>query len=120
MGVTIEGDKEVIQQLTSAAETLVKALPGAMLRSVSIVEDTAKARAPVQTGALRDSITSDAEGTATHVTVEIGPRVDYADDVEFGGLRRAANPFMRSAGDETEDQVIDALVAELNRALGDL
>ena len=120
MGVTIEGDKEVIQQLTSAAETLVKALPGAMLRSVSIVEDTAKDRAPVRTGALRDSIISDGEGTSTEVTVEVGPTVDYADDVEFGGLRRAANPYLRSAADETEDQVIDALVAELNKVMENL
>ena len=87
---------------------------------MSIVESSAKEKAPVKTGALRDSIISDVEQTAAEVTVEVGPTVDYADDVEFGGVRRAAKPFLRSAIDETEETVIEALVNELNGVLENL
>ena len=122
MGISIEGDKELKRLLTDIAEKIVpNALPEIALRSVSLIETSAKERAPVQTGALRDSIITEViESSRYSVTLEVGPTVDYADDVEFGGIRRAAQPYLRPAADENEEAVVEALVDELNQLLEDL
>lgn len=54
----------------------------------------ARGRAPVVTGALRESIVSDEEG--------FGATVDYAPFVEFGTYKDPPQPFVFPAGDEAE------------------
>ena len=117
MGVTIDGVKEVEAQLKEAVTLLAARLPDAILESAEKVRESAKEKAPVITGALRDSIISEVETNGSEITVEVGPTVDYADDVEFGGLRRRAKPYLRPAIDETEELVIEALVNEMNAIL---
>lgn len=53
--------------------------------------DAAQARAPVDTGRLRDSIRVDAEGSAARVVTDC----EYAAAVELGTSKRAPRPFMR-------------------------
>lgn len=53
--------------------------------------DGAKARAPVDTGRLRDSIRVEAEGSVARVIADC----EYAGAVEFGTSRNAPQPFMR-------------------------
>ena len=50
----------------------------------------AKARAPVQTGALRDSISVEIDGLTARVFTDC----PYAAAVEFGTSKRAPRPFM--------------------------
>ena len=120
MGVQILGDKETQRQLREVAEQILKDLPDALLESASPIKNAAKEKAPVITGALRDSIIAEVETTPTEVIVEIGAVVDYADDVEFGGLRRTAQPFLRNATDENEAAVLDTLVNALNKVIDDI
>ena len=122
MGISIQGDHELKRLLRDIAENIVPmALPEISLRSVSLIEASAKQKAPVRTGALRDSIITEViESSRSSVTLEVGPTVDYADDVEFGGIRRAAQPYLRPAVDENEEAVVEALVDELNQLLEDL
>ena len=120
MGVSVEGIREVTKQLEEFANQVTKQLPQIVEKSVSPLKDSAKEKAPVITGALRDSIVIDVEVTPEGVTVEVGPTVDYGDDVEFGGLRRPAKPYLRSAADETENLVVDSLVDALDKVLKDL
>ena len=110
------------EYIRDIAENIVpNALPEISLRSVSLVEASAKERVPVLTGALRDSIITEVtESSRSSVTLEVGPTVDYADDVEFGGIRRAAQPYLRPAADENEEAVVEALAQELNQLLEDL
>ena len=51
----------------------------------------AKARAPVDTGELRNSISAQADG----LTARVAADCPYAAAVEFGTSRRAPQPFMR-------------------------
>lgn len=53
--------------------------------------DAAKARAPVDTGRLRDSIRVEVEGSAARVIADC----PYAAAVEFGTPTRSPQPFMR-------------------------
>jgi HK97 gp10 family phage protein len=73
-----------------------------------IVETYAKILAPVDTGFLRNSITVD-EVTPTQAI--IAPHTDYAEHVEFGTVRMAAQPYMRPALDEHESEIIAAVEA---------
>lgn len=51
----------------------------------------AKARAPVDTGRLRDSIRTESDGLTARVVTDC----EYAFAVEFGTARSAPQPFMR-------------------------
>ena len=73
-----------------------------------IVETYAKLTAPVDTGFLRNSILVD---SATDTEAIIAPHTDYAEHVEFGTERQAAQPYMRPAIDEHEAEILDAVRA---------
>lgn len=71
-----------------------------------IVETYAKVLAPVDTGALRNSIMVD---EVTPDRAIIGPHVEYAEHVEFGTTRMAAQPYLRPALDEHEHEIVAAI-----------
>jgi HK97 gp10 family phage protein len=57
----------------------------------------ARRLAPVETGALRDSIVSAVEGHGTEVAAIVAANIEYAHFVEFGTGRQAPQPFLRRA-----------------------
>jgi HK97 gp10 family phage protein len=117
----IEGVKSVSEGLDRLRQGISAAVVPATLQAAEAFQKAMQQRAPVRTGRLRDSILSEiTDQTANRVEVEIGPTVDYADDVEFGGFRRMGNPFMRSAIDENEDAVVDAIAQKLQDLLDGL
>lgn len=71
-----------------------------------IVETYAKIACPVDTGFLRNSITVD---EVTPMEAIIAPHTDYAEHVEFGTSRMAAQPYMRPAIDEHENEIVQAV-----------
>ena len=76
-------------------------------------QEQAKQNAPVDTGALRNSISAEVDGLTGFVFTGL----DYAGYVEFGTYKMAANPFMRraaEAGQRELDRVTDVIV----RAIG--
>ena len=75
------------------------------------VEATAKTFAPVDTGALRNSIGHDLTGDGRYgrIEAEIGPTVDYAPYVEWGTSRNAPQAFMGPALDRHTPDFITAL-----------
>lgn len=119
MKLKVSGDKELILAIRQIASDIDKELSSITLNSVQPIVDAARAKAPVQTGNLRDSISAEVvEQGPMRVTVEVGPSAEYADDVEFGGLHRAAKPFLRPAIDESQEKVVAILVTELNKVVG--
>ena len=71
-----------------------------------VVETHAKLICPVDTGYLRNSIQVD---SVTETEATIAPHTDYAEPVEFGTERQAAQPYMRPAIDEHESEILDAV-----------
>lgn len=71
-----------------------------------IVEMYAKVAAPVDTGTLRNSIMVD---EVTPERAIIVPHTDYAEHVEFGTSRMAAQPYLRPAVDEHEREIVAAI-----------
>lgn len=66
----------------------------------------AKSKAPVDTGALRNSIGMESLGLAK---VEVGPTVHYAPYQEYGTSRMPAQPYMHPAVNEVEPVLAKAL-----------
>ena len=62
------------------------------------IEADAKSLAPVDTGMLRNSISTTIG--AGGLSAEIGPTASYAAHVEFGTRRMRPQPFMRPAADQ--------------------
>lgn len=75
-----------------------------------IVETHAKVYCPVDTGTLRTSIMVD---EVTPEMAVIGPHTEYAEHVEFGTSRMAAQPYMRPALDQHEAEIIGAVEATI-------
>lgn len=59
----------------------------------------AQALAPVDTGALRSSITYKTQEVGSRIVGEVGPTVDYGVYVEMGTSRMGPQPYMRPAFD---------------------
>lgn len=74
-------------------------------RSAILLMDTAKSIVPVDTGRLRDSIDYQVTEDAQQITWIISPHTEYAEFVELGTYRQAAQPYMRPAWDENQAQV---------------
>lgn len=102
----------------------------AVQESCELVQTLAQGYAPVDTGALRDSITIDppVEGDAS-VTGTVSPHVFYASYLEYGTGKRgdpsapyahvetwpgiAARPYMRPALDESRGKIKDIFLRQL-------
>lgn len=57
----------------------------------------AKAHAPVDTGALRDSIQYELAGSGPDVSARVGSDLPYAAHVELGTSTQAPQPYLRPA-----------------------
>ncbi len=137
-----------IQELASVEDYLANILPhirrGALKRGVAaackVVRDAAKARCPVSSGTLRDSLSYVVREYDESIVGVVGVRrgatavVDgktrdanqYGHLVEFGHVvknfsgdteRIEANPFLRSAADETQLEQEAAILVSLSRDL---
>lgn len=69
------------------------------------IEASAKAAAPVDTGHLKNSISTDVDG----LTAEIGPTASYAMYQEYGTSRMRPQPFMGPAVDANEGKFVQAM-----------
>lgn len=99
---------DTLTQATHITSDLARLVAGAG----AMLEAEGKKRCPVDTGALRASIshdsalTGDGTGEAT-----AGPELFYGKFVEFGTRRQTPQPFMQPAG----ETVLDWTVQQVNR-----
>lgn len=97
--------------IDNAAKSVGDTGSAVVRKTAADIEATAKAFAPVDTGALRNSIGHDVEGGAGSRVIEalIGPTVEYGPYVEFGTSRMAPRAFMGPALDRHTPDFIAAL-----------
>jgi HK97 gp10 family phage protein len=87
----------------------------AVVRKASFdVEGQAKGRAPVDTGALKNSISTEFEDGG--LTGIIAPHVEYAAYVEYGTKRMSAQPYMTPAA----ESVAPAFIAAMKQMLQEI
>lgn len=87
----------------NAIKKVKEALAEGLIDSALELEKKVKDNAPVDSGKLRKSI--DVEIT-DKFEVRVGTDVKYADDVEFGTINQAANPFFRTAVRENKKNML--------------
>jgi HK97 gp10 family phage protein len=107
------------------------AVLASMIDSCALLQQAAKDKCPVDTGALRDSIGVTITQTGKTVVGSVAPTMDYASYVEYGTGRRGspapyphvetwpgqvAQPYMRPAFDESQDAVKELFRGQLAQA----
>lgn len=104
----------------------VKIKPGvraSVVAALSLIQQTAQLHCPVETGALRDSITTESHDSGSTVVGSVSPHMPYADYVEYGTGQKGdptapyahveswpgmvAQPYVRPALDESKGAILD-------------
>lgn len=111
MSVNTSGLLELAVDLDTAGDQVRPRMSRAIRKTAHDIERTAKRICPVDTGNLRNSISTSISGGAATITAEIGPTADYAGYVEEGTSRQAPQPYMRPAFDAEVPQLLAALRA---------
>lgn len=103
--------REVARTLDSSERESRGKAKAAVKKGTLSIERGAKVRAPVDTGFLMNSTTSDITGTGINDPIigETGPEADYGIHVELGTHRMAPQPFLGPAFDEVEPSFIAAM-----------
>jgi HK97 gp10 family phage protein len=85
----------------------------ALRKAAHDIESDAKLLAPVDTGALKNSIstTITGDGRGWSMTAEIGPTVDYGIHQEYGTSTQSGTPFMGPAFDRRIPAFTEAMYA---------
>ena len=118
---TVEGASALVKDLQAMEDAAADALMAAAKAGGKIALDDAKRNCPVDTGALKQSLhLTEGKATSTKATVQVDydKSLKYGTHVELGSRNRPANPFLRNAVDENQNQINEAITAELSRAVG--
>lgn len=98
--------------LGTAGATVAVRAGAAMGKALGDISAGAKNRAPVDTGALKNSISTEMQRKGGTLRGEVGPTVHYGHYVELGTSQNRAQPYLRPA--------TDAVIPGYEAALGQL
>lgn len=112
--MSIKWDDSQIRALTAsldnAGDGVGDKARAAVHKAAADIEQQAKARAPVDTGHLRSSISTTLTDSKHHSSAEVGPTAHYGRYVEQGTSRpMAAQPYMVPALDAVEPGFVAAM-----------
>lgn len=93
-----DNSEEILQELAEKVEESLEELGESLTEEV-------KARTPVRTGALRDSMTYNIQGDA----VEIGSPLDYAKYVEEGTSKQKAEHMVRDTMQDNTSEILQTI-----------
>jgi len=105
-------DSKVRKMLKEMTPAIRKAIERFLIKAGAVIKSSAKANAPVKTGRLRDSISSNVDKVRNEVI--IGPNVEYGVYQEFGTKYMKAQPYMRPALEDNVDNIRDIFIREID------
>lgn len=121
MSLTLDVSQAVaLASRFESASGRIGALAASVLRKTAFdIEADARALAPVDTGALRGSISTSfaGDGRSGSMTAEIGPTVDYGIWQEYGTSVMAAQPYMTPAFDRRIGPYSAAMATVIEQAI---
>lgn len=85
--------------------------------NVPKIKDRAKDLCPVDSGALRGSITDKYQDELLYHSGEVYTDKDYAHIIEFGTRYRAPQPYMYPAYKEYEEFIMQYLIESINKSI---
>ncbi len=118
---TVEGASAIVKDLKAMEDAAAAALMKAAKAGGQIALEQAKRNCPVDTGVLKQSLhLTEGKGTKIKATVQVDydKSLKYGTHVELGSRNRPANPFMRNAVDDNQNQINEAITSELSKAVG--
>lgn len=97
--------------LTGAGARAGVLCAAALRRTAFAIQADAQAAAPVDTGALRSSISTTITGSGSYgaMTAEIGPTVEYGIYQELGTSTQPGQPYLGPAFDRQVDGLVAAI-----------
>jgi len=109
--------KDLKQMEDAASSVLMKGAEA----GGKIALDDARRNCPEDTGALKKSLKL-VKGKATPkkatVQVDYDKALKYGTHVELGARGRPANPFLRNAVDDNQEEINEAIVRTISKAVG--
>lgn len=111
MTIELTGDKALLASFDADMRIVASEARKAVGVAAAGCERDAKTFAPVDTGTLRNSISTSLSGNATFSRAEIGPTVNYGQFVEEGTSRMAPQAFVGPAFDRNTPPFISAMEA---------
>lgn len=118
MRIDVSGINALARDLTAAGPKAFVPAARVTEKAARDIERDAKAFAPVDTGNLRSSISTDVTVTGRSVLAEIGPTASYGEYVELGTSRMAPHAYLGPAFDRYAGSWADALDEVARAALG--
>ena len=109
----IEGIGKVKAALDRKHTQIVVATTKGLREAGELLKGEIQARAPVRTGALRESV----RVIETQNGCAVGPEKFYARFLEFGTSRMSARPFIRPAFEENKEKLMETIAKAAKGAL---
>lgn len=116
--LTLTGLEDLLARMQADPRAIDNALTQGMRLAGFLVEGRAKELAPVRTGTLRRSITSDVQQLGNRVVAVVGTNVRYAPYVELGTRRKVARPYLKPALAQKAAQALAIIKQKVEAALG--
>lgn len=104
--ISVKGVEETIRNLDLTNKKIAKEVQEQVGKSALNVQYEAKRRCPVDTGALRRSITVEFIGK---MSARVGPHMPYAPFVELGTRKMRAKPFLTPAFEQERPKFLAEL-----------
>lgn len=114
----IEGGRELADKFQKIGRDIENEIEQALLIGALRVERDAKINAPVDTGRLRNSVSSRLIDTDTGPVAEVGTNVTYAAAVEYGTSKAVAKPFLFPAYNNNKSKILKELAKAFRRGVG--
>ena len=119
--VAVEGASAIAKDLKAMEDAAASVLMAGAEAGGKIALADATRNCPEDTGALKQSLRLEKDkATPKKATVRVDyyKSIKYGTFVELGARGRPANPFLRNAVDDNINQINEAIVDEIARAVG--
>ena len=115
MEIHVEGLPELREKLNRLDDGMKRHVQGAMRFEAEVMKNTARARCPVRTGRLRDSIFAKVENWI----IKLGAMAPYAVYQEFGTRYIQPRRFLSSAVELRMQSLINRINQVIKQAVGE-
>lgn len=106
-------DKEVLAMFEKIANEVPKAMKDIVSNAGAVALTEARNKVPVDTGALKGSLTLEVDLNGDTPSATVGTNLEYAPAVEYGTSRHRPQPFMRPAEEMAKNKMNEIAKAVL-------
>lgn len=108
-------DAAALSMFKKIAEEIPKAMEEVISNAGAIALTEARNRVPVDTGALKGSLTLEVNLNGESSEAVVGSVLEYAPTIEYGDSSRPPKPFMQPAMEVARDKMMEVAKAVLNQ-----